>query len=120
MAGQPSSASPELEDLPEPVRRYFAADARRDVDALLALFTPDATVVDEEETYRGAEMLREWQHGPASRWEYRVTIIDRRELADGRIRVIGRLDGNFPGGTPTVNFDFELADERIAGLAIAP
>jgi ketosteroid isomerase-like protein len=120
MAGQPSSASPDLEDLPEPVRRYFTADARRDVDAILALFTPDAAVVDEGKTYRGAEMRRQWQDGPASRYEYRVTIADRRDLADGRVRVVGRLDGNFPGGTATVNFDFELADERIAGLAIAP
>jgi ketosteroid isomerase-like protein len=120
MAGQPSSSSPDPEDLPEPVRRYFAADARRDIDAILALFTPDATVVDEGETYRGGEMRREWQDGPASRYEYRVTIADHRELPDARVRVVGRLDGNFAGGTATVNFDFELDDERIAGLAIAP
>jgi len=115
-----SGGSPDTEDLPEAVRRYFAADARRDIDAILALFTTDATVVDEGETYRGAEMRREWQDGPASRYEYRVTIADRQELADGRVRIVGRLDGNFPGGTATVNFDFELVDERIAGLTIAP
>ncbi|HWG07628.1 MAG TPA: nuclear transport factor 2 family protein [Solirubrobacteraceae bacterium] len=120
MAGQTNSASPDLGGLPDPVRRYFDADARRDIDAILALFTPDATVVDEGRTYRGAEMLREWQHGPASRYEYRVTIAEHRELGDGRVRVVGHLDGNFPGGTATVNFDFALADERISGVAIAP
>src|SRR5258707_12850111 len=101
MAGQPSSASPELEDLPEPVRRYFAADARRDVDALLALFTPDGTVVDEEAAYRGAEMLREWQHGPAPRWEYRQTTLTPREVPGGRLRVIGAPHVNSVAGTPT-------------------
>jgi len=120
MARQTSSGSFDTEDLPEPVRRYFAADARRDIDAILELFTPDATVVDEGEMYRGAERRREWQDGPASRYEYRVTIAVQRELADGRVRVLGRLDGNFPGGTASVNFDFELADKLIAGLAIAP
>ena len=120
MTGQSSSASPGPEGLPEPVRRYFAADARRDVEAILALFTPDAAVLDEGKTYRGAERRREWQDGPASRYEYRVTIVGRPALPDGRVRVVGRLDGNFPGGTATVNFDFELAGERIAGLAIAP
>src|SRR6478609_5686286 len=117
MAGQTSSGAPDLEGLPDPVRRYFDADARRDIDAILALFAPDATVLDEGKTYRGAEMLLEWQEGPASRYEYRVTIAEHRELDDGRVRVAGRLDGNFPGGTATLNFDFALADERIASLA---
>src|SRR5260370_245450 len=120
MARQSSNASHDTEDVPGPVRSYFAADATRDIDAILALFTPDASVVDEGQTYRGAEMRREWQDGPGSRYQYRVTIVDHRELADGCVRVVGRLDGNFPGGMATVNFDFELAGERIAGLAIAP
>jgi hypothetical protein len=109
-----------LDELPPVVSRYFRADGKRDVDAILALFTPDATVLDEGETYRGINRLRAWQDGPASRWEYTVTILDARPLADGRLRVGGRLDGNFPGGTAAVNFDFELADEQIRALAIAP
>ena len=109
-----------LGELPPVVSRYFQADGKRDVDAILALFTPDATVLDEGETYRGINRLRAWQDGPASRWEYTVTILDARPLADGRLRVGGRLDGNFPGGTATLNFDFELADEQIRALAIAP
>ena len=119
VAGQKNRAS-DLDGLPGPVRRYFDADSGRDIDAILAVFAPDATVLDEGKTYRGAQMLRAWQDGPASRYEYRVTIEDHRELDDGRIRVTGRLDGDFPGGTATVNFDFALADERIASLAIAP
>jgi len=109
-----------LDELPPVVSRYFQADGKRDVDAILALFTPDATVLDEGETYRGINRLRAWQDGPASRWEYTVTILGARPLADGRLRVGGRLDGNFPRGTATLNFDFELADEQIRALAIAP
>jgi hypothetical protein len=109
-----------LDQLPPVVSRYFQADGKRDVDAILALFARDATVLDEGETYRGINRLRAWQDGPASRWEYIVTILDARPLGNGRLRVVGRLDGNFPGGTATVNFDFELADEQIRALAIAP
>jgi SnoaL-like domain len=109
-----------LDELPAVVSRYFQADGKRDVDAILALFTGDATVLDEGETYRGINGLRAWQEGPASRWEYTVTILEALPLADGRLRVGGRLDGNFPGGTARVNFDFELADEHIRALAIAP
>lgn len=39
--------------VPEVVTRYFEADARRDIDALVALFTDDAVVIDEGKTRRG-------------------------------------------------------------------
>jgi ketosteroid isomerase-like protein len=115
-----TGAPPDATDLPAAVQLYFHADARRDIDAILALFAPDATVVDEGKAYRGTAMLREWQEGPASRYEYRVTIADRRNLGEGGVRVVVRLDGNFPGGTATVNFDFDLTGDRIRGLRIAP
>jgi hypothetical protein len=59
------------DELPPVVSRYFQADGKRDVDAILALFTRDATVVDEGETYRGIDRLRAWQDGPASPWTAR-------------------------------------------------
>ena len=40
-------------EMPEPVNRYFDHDARRDIDAIVALFADDATVTDEGETRRG-------------------------------------------------------------------
>ena len=40
---------------PEVVSRYFELDAERDVDGVTALFTDEATVVDERETHRGSE-----------------------------------------------------------------
>jgi hypothetical protein len=109
-----------LAGLPAPVRGYFEADAVRDIGAVLSVFTPDAVVVDEGRTYRGAEALTDWQSGSASRYEYSVTVLDQDRLPDGRVRIVGRLDGNFPGGTATVNFDFALTGDRISGLHIAP
>jgi hypothetical protein len=47
-------------------------------------------------------------------------VLDQLQLPDGRVRVVGRLDGNFPGGTASVNFDFALTGDRISGLQIAP
>ena len=52
--------------VPEVVTRYFQADARRDIDAVVALFADDAVVVDEGETWRGIDEIRAWRHGPAS------------------------------------------------------
>ena len=49
---------------------YFEADARRDIDAIVALFTNEAIVVDEGQTYHGTAQIRGWQEGAASRYQY--------------------------------------------------
>src|ERR1700730_18936326 len=51
---------------PNAVKRYFEADAERDIDAIVELFAGDATVIDEGQTRRGPDEIREWQAGPAS------------------------------------------------------
>jgi hypothetical protein len=102
------------------VRRYFEADAERNIDAIVDLFAGDATVIDEGQTRRGIDEIREWQTGPASQYEYRVTITGEERLADDRYRVVARLDGNFPGGIASLNFDFGLDGELIRTLEIAP
>ena len=111
---------PSVDRAPNPVKRYFQADAERDIDAIVALFAGDATVIDEGVSRRGPEEIREWQTGPASRYEYRVTITGEERLADDRYRVVARLDGNFPGGTARLNFDFGLDGQLIRSLEIAP
>jgi hypothetical protein len=105
---------------PNPVRRYFEADGERNIDAIVDLFAGDATVIDEGQTRRGIDEIREWQTGPASQYEYRVTITGEERLADDRYRVVARLDGNFPGGIASLNFDFGLDGELIRSLEIAP
>ena len=41
-------------------------------------------------------------------------------VAQDRHLVTGRLDGDFPGGTAVLKFDFTLADGLISRLQIAP
>jgi hypothetical protein len=105
--------------VPDTVTRYFEADARRDVDATLALFTDDAEVVDEGRTWRGAEEIRTWREGPASRYEYTVEVIGAEPIADG-VLVTGHLEGDFPGGTADLTWRFTLDDDRVRRLEIAP
>jgi hypothetical protein len=104
----------------EPVSRYFELDADRDVNAIVALFTDDATVVDEGQTYRGTAEIRAWQLGPASKYEYNTAVLGRDALGAGRHVVTGRLTGNFPGGTADLKWDFTVAGELISRLVIAP
>jgi uncharacterized protein (TIGR02246 family) len=105
---------------PEVVKRYFEADAERNIEAIVALFGDDATVIDEGQVRRGRDEIRAWQVGPASKYEYRVTIEEEEPLGEESFRVKARLDGNFPGGTADLNFDFVLKGGQIGYLEIVP
>jgi len=103
-----------------PIDRYFAAASTRDSDAIVNLFTADAFVVDEGKTRRGTAEIRDWQDHAASEYEYTTTVLDRVPDGDSACAVTVRLEGNFPGGTADLRFDFLLADGLISGLTIAP
>lgn len=106
--------------VPKVVTRYFEADARRDIDALVALFADDAVVIDEGKTRRGATEIRGWQTGAASEFEYTTEVIGVAADDEDHLLVTARLDGNFPGGTATLTFDFTVTGELISRLEIAP
>ena len=106
--------------VPAVITGYFEADARRDIDAIVSLFTADAIVVDEGETRHGPGEIRAWQEGPASLYQYTTEILGTYSTGPDRHVVTGRLDGNFPGGTATLKWDFTLAADRISHLHIAP
>jgi ketosteroid isomerase-like protein len=107
-------------EAPGPVARYFEADAARDIEAILVLFTDDATVLDERQTWSGPDAIRAWQLGPASRYQYTTEVASIAGTGEDRYRATVRLEGNFPGGTAELNWDFTLAGERISRLEIAP
>ena len=102
------------------VSRYFEADARRDVEAVLALFLDDAVVIDEGAEWRGRGEIRRWRLGPAAKYEYTTTVARVDAGDDTHYRAGGRIDGNFPGGTAELVWDFSLAGGRISRLKIAP
>ena len=102
------------------IRRYFELDADRDIDSIVALFSTDATVVDEGETRHGIAEIRAWQIGPASRYTYTTQILDTVALEPERYLITGRLTGDFPGGTAELKWDFTVTAGRITRLVIAP
>jgi alkanesulfonate monooxygenase SsuD/methylene tetrahydromethanopterin reductase-like flavin-dependent oxidoreductase (luciferase family) len=102
------------------VTRYFGADARRDHDAILALFSDDATVVDERQTWRGPDEIRAWRLGPASKYTYTTEIASIEQFDADHYRASGRIEGDFPGGSAQLNWDFTITGGFISRLAIAP
>ena len=69
--------------LPPVVSNYLAASDR---DAIIACFTEDAVVVDEDRHWRGASAIRQWREKVATAFEYTVAIIRSEALA----RLTGR------------------------------
>jgi ketosteroid isomerase-like protein len=104
----------------EVVSRYFEADARRDDDAILALFADDAVVTDERRAWRGSAEIRDWRHGPVSKYEYTTTLASIDRIDHNHYRASGRIDGNFPGGTAALTWNFLLVEGLISRLEIAP
>jgi hypothetical protein len=108
------------DEVPSPVTRYFECDAARDIEAIVSLFTDDAVVLDEGQTWSGPAAIRAWQLGPASRYQYTTSVAAIAPTGQDRYRATGRLEGNFPGGTAQLHWDFTLAGSLIRRLEIAP
>ena len=100
------------------ITRYFEADARRDIDAIVALFTGGAIVVDEGQTYHGTAEIRGWQEGAASKYQYTTEVFGTQRTGQESYLVTGRLTGNFPGGTAELHWRFTLQGDLISRLEI--
>jgi ketosteroid isomerase-like protein len=100
------------------ITHYFEADARRDIDALVALFSDEAVVVDEGQTYHGPKEIRGWREGGASVYQYTTQVHETRRLDEKSYLVTGRLTGNFPGGTAELQWRFTVQGDLINRLEI--
>ncbi|MCW2526552.1 MAG: hypothetical protein JWM76_1412 [Pseudonocardiales bacterium] len=105
---------------PPVVTRYLAAADSHDWAALAECFTTDATVVDEDHTYRGADEIRRWREETASKWTYTTTVTGSEAKSSTAFRVTTHIAGNFPGGEADLAFDFTLVGDLIGALSIAP
>jgi hypothetical protein len=112
------------DSLPNIIRTYLAASDRDDVDAIVACFTEDAVVLDEDEERRGHAAIRQWRQDVATAYEYTVEVRGATTLGDldglERHDVYTHLEGNFPGGAVDLTNQFALRDGRIARLDIVP
>jgi ketosteroid isomerase-like protein len=110
--------------LPTVISTYLAASERGDLDALVACFTDDAVVLDEDQEWRGQAGLRQWREKVANAYEYTLEVRGAAKQGSGdgvqRHDVHTHLEGNFPGGTVDLTFRFGLRDDRIATLQIVP
>jgi hypothetical protein len=104
--------------LPRPIATYFDAD-QRDGEAVSRCFTENAVVKDEGETHRGRAAISRWKANASTKYRYTSRPL-AFEHEDGKIIVIIRLTGQFPGSLIDVRYFFALEGDKIASLEIVP
>ncbi|RDH74701.1 nuclear transport factor 2 family protein [Mycolicibacterium moriokaense] len=110
--------------LPHVISDYLAASEKRDLDAIVACFSDDATVFDEGKHRRGRAEIRRWREDVDTAFEYTSTLTRWSALpdADGaqRYGVTLHLQGDFPGGEVDLINSFTIRDNHIVDLRIVP
>ncbi|MER6085248.1 nuclear transport factor 2 family protein [Streptomyces sp. NPDC001833] len=106
--------------LPEVIRRYLTVHNVGHASAAAALMTPDAQVTDDGKTYDGLPAIERWLDRAASEYTYTTTYLSAAQDAPDRWTITQRLDGNFPGSTIDLRYDFTLDGDLISRLVIAP
>ncbi|MBU8816685.1 nuclear transport factor 2 family protein [Mycolicibacterium goodii] len=107
-------------ELPAPVATYLSMRPNGSLSAALAVFTDDAVVIDEGNTYRGRDQIREWMDRTSSEYSYTTKFIGANRIDESRIDVVQHLEGDFPGGVIDLHFRFAFDGTSISRLTIEP
>ena len=104
--------------LPAVLGRYFEAQNRGDVEAMVGSFAPDALVRDEHREHRGTAAVRAWIVDVTAKYAPQVDVIET--FTDGsKVDVDVSVSGTFPGGPLRLRYAFVLAERGIARLEIS-
>ena len=103
--------------LPKPIELYFRAENAGRPEDLTICVAADAMVFDERRTYEGLAAIKAWKAETKAKYNHTVEPL-AAEQRDGRIVVKSRLTGTFPGSPITVDFAFEVRDDKITSLKI--
>jgi ketosteroid isomerase-like protein len=104
-------------ELPSPVSAYVAANARLDVDGMLAPFAADAVLRDNGAVLRGhAEIRRLLEEAVVA--VKAIFTPDSMRHEDGQVVVEGLAHGDFKGSPIRFTYRFTLEDEAITALDI--
>src|SRR5258708_7832218 len=102
--------------LPQPIADYFQAANSRDTAAVVAVFTDEALVADENREYRGAA-IEEWSDKVIKEYKPHAEATDVAESGDKTV-VTAKVSGTFPGSPIQLRYNFTLKGDKIAALLI--
>jgi hypothetical protein len=103
--------------LPAPIDVYFASENAHDPSAIDRCFAADAIVRDEGRTIKGIAAIKAWRVETGEKYRHTVEPLGL-SLQDGRVVVLSRISGEFPGSPITLEHIFKIDGDRIASLEI--
>lgn len=103
--------------IPTVIEAYFAASNADDIDALVACFTTDASVSDENQTHHGITEIKAWAENVRRKFQFKTEPLRATKQADAAV-VTAKLSGNFPGSPVDLDFTFVLENNNIKSLEI--
>lgn len=104
-------------NLPKPIADYVAANARLDIDAMLAPFRADAVFIDNGKTFAGLAAIRALLEKEVI--PVRAIFTPDTLRAEGAVVVIeGPVHGTFPGSPLRFTYRFTLAGDAIQRLEV--
>ncbi|MEV6103011.1 nuclear transport factor 2 family protein [Nocardia sp. NPDC051981] len=115
---QPQTIAPQA--LPEVINRYLTAHRAHDKTTACSAFTPDATVVDDGNSYDGCAAIEEWLNRSATEFTYTIELTAAQRLDATHYIATQHLEGDFPGGTVDLRYQFTVRGDMIEHLVIAP
>jgi len=115
---QPHTIAPS--DLPETITRYLRAHHDHDTATAVTAFTSDAAVTDDGRTYRGTTAIEQWLNRSATEFTYTIELTDAQQIEPAHYVATHHLEGNFPGGSVDLRYQFSLRDDLIERLVIEP
>lgn len=105
--------------LPVAVETYFDVSNGGDLSQLASCFCSHARVFDENKTHEGIQAIDVWQREVRRAFSFEVQPLQAMQ-GEGRLTVIARLTGHFPGSPVQLSHVFTLESDRIASLEITP
>jgi ketosteroid isomerase-like protein len=107
-----------LDALPEAITRYLRAHRTHDTATAVTAFTGDATVIDDGNTYEGTAAIERWLERSATEFTYTIHLTGAQQTDPAHYIARHHLEGDFPGGTVDLRYQFTLDDDLIERLVI--
>ena len=103
--------------LPPIIQRYVDASNAHDVRSILACFTDEAVVRDENETRHGKIDIERWASETIDKYKFHFEPLSVEERKNETV-VSMEVSGSFPGSPITLDYHFTVANETISLLFV--
>lgn len=100
------------------VVNYLETHAAKEHEKSEALFAPDATIVDNGETFKDGKAFSEFLKSVDKEYKTTIDWTKQNVIDQTRVDVLSHVVGNFPGGEADIWYRFTLDDDRITRLVI--